>query len=301
MSTPLTGTLIRPRTLSALLDGPAGPARPVVVEVTASSLGRRTRADHDAGHVPGAVVLDLDADLAAPPGPGGRHPLPDARLLQSALRRIGVRRDSWVVVLDHGDGSIAARAWWLLRWAGLAADRAAVLDGGWAAWVRDGLPVTAGATTAEPGDVEVRPGAMPVLDADGAVAVVAAGGALVDARAPARFRGETEPLDPVAGHIRGARNVPATELVGADGHWLPPEVIAERLGGLGVRAGAPVGAYCGSGVTAAALVLAAEYAGLRGAAEPVPLFVGSWSSWCADPDRPVAVGPAGADHLRSRP
>lgn len=301
MPAPLPSPLISAAQLSALLAGPAGPHRPIVVDVVATTVGRRSRADHDAGHVPGARPLDLDAELAAPPGPAGRHPLPDAPALQVALRRAGVGSESRVVVYDHGDGSIAARAWWLLRWAGVAADRVAVLDGGWAGWVRSGSPVGIEVSAVEPGDIEVRPGAMPVLAADGAVAVVEAGGALLDARAAVRFRGEAEPLDPVAGRIPGARNAPATELAGADGLWLTPLTLAERLGALGVGPGAPVGAYCGSGVTAAALVLAAEYAGLRSPSEPVALFVGSWSSWCAEPDRPVAVGPEGADRLRSRP
>jgi thiosulfate/3-mercaptopyruvate sulfurtransferase len=303
---PVARPLLPPAELAARLAGP-GPV-PVVLDVRWTlSAARRPgdppsgRADHDAGHVPGAVHLDLDTDLAGPPrsgpgGTGGRHPLPTAAHLQAALRRAGVREGSEVVVHDGGDGTAAARAWWLLRWAGVPADRVAVLDGGWAAWTAGGHPVTAEPSRPEPGDVVVRPGALPVLDADGAAAVVAGGGVLVDARAAVRFRGEAEPVDPVAGRVPGAVNLPATDLTGADGRWPAPAVLRERLVALGLGADRPEGAYCGSGVTAAAIVLAAEHAGLPA----VPLYVGSWSDWCADPARPVAHGPGpGADRLGS--
>jgi thiosulfate/3-mercaptopyruvate sulfurtransferase len=251
------------------------------------------REEYEAGHVPGSAYLDLDADLAGPPGPAGRHPLPDPQRLQEVLRAAGIQAGSHVVVLDHGDMTMAGRAWWLLRWAGLPAGRVQVLDGGWAAWTAQGLPVTAEPSRPVPGDVEVRPGGMPVLDADGAAALVAAGGVLMDARSGPRYRGETEPIDPVAGHVPGAVNLPVTDLLGPDGYWPSPAELAARLAGLGGGAGAPVGAYCGSGVTAAALVLAAEHAGQAGhAADPVALYVGSWSNWTADPGRPVATGAA---------
>lgn len=303
---PVARPLLPPAELAARLAGP-DPV-PVVLDVRWTlSAARRPgdppsgRADHDAGHVPGAVHLDLDTDLAGPPrsgpgGTGGRHPLPTAGHLQDALRRAGVREDSEVVVHDGGDGTAAARAWWLLRWAGVPADRVAVLDGGWAAWTAGGHPVTAEPSRPEPGDVVVRPGALPVLDAEGAAAVVAAGGVLVDARAAVRFRGEAEPVDPVAGRVPGAVNLPATDLTGPDGRWPAPAVLRERLAALGLGADRPEGAYCGSGVTAAAIVLAAEHAGLPA----VPLYVGSWSDWCADPARPVAQGPGpGPDRLGS--
>ncbi len=289
--------LIRPAGLAALLTPPDPPAtiddptaRPVVLDVRWRLIGPPARANHDAGHIPGAVHLDVDTELAGPPrsgpgGSGGRHPLPAPDRLQEALRRAGVRPDSTVVVHDDGDGSVAARAWWLLRWAGLPAERALVLDGGFAAWRSGGFPVTAEPSRPEPGDVVVRPGGMPVLDADGAAAVVAAGGVLVDARAGARFRGETEPVDPVAGRVPGAVNLPATEIA-PDG-WPEPAALRERLTALGLGNGGAEGAYCGSGVTAATVVLAAEHAGLP----RVPLYVGSWSDWCADPERPVARGP----------
>ncbi|MDN5931006.1 MAG: sulfurtransferase [Pseudonocardia sp.] len=290
-----TRPLVRPADLAAALQAPAGAERPVVIDVrhppVAGPGGPPGREEYEAGHVPGSVYLDLDADLAGPPGSAGRHPLPDPQRLQEVLRTAGIRAGSHVVVLDHGDMTMAGRAWWLLRWAGLPAERVRVLDGGWAAWTAQGLPVTAEPSRPVPGDVEVRQDGMPVLAADGAAALVAAGGVLMDARSGPRYRGETEPIDPVAGHVPGAVNLPVTDLLGPDGYWPPPAELAARLAELGVGAGAPVGAYCGSGVTAAALVLAAEHSGLAGpATDPVALYVGSWSNWTADPGRPVATG-----------
>ncbi|WP_219413432.1 sulfurtransferase [Pseudonocardia nigra] len=284
--------LIPPHELAALLTADDPAHRPVVLDVRHRLGGPPGRPDHDAAHLPGAVFLDIDTDLSDPPGPAGRHPLPAADRLQAALRGAGVRDGSRVVAHDDGNGSVAARAWWLLRWAGLPADRVAVLDGGYAGWVAAGLPTTAEPSRPEPGDVTVRPGGMPVVDADGA-AELGRTGVLLDARAAARYRGEVEPVDPRAGHIPGARNAPATELVGPDGHWLPPQVLAQRFAGLGFGADvADVGAYCGSGVTAAALVLAAEYAGVRPPSRPIALYTGSWSNWSADPQRPAATGAA---------
>jgi thiosulfate/3-mercaptopyruvate sulfurtransferase len=243
------------------------------------------RAAYDAGHLPGAVFLDLDADLAGQPGTGGRHPLPDQEKLQAVLRRSGVRAGHPVIVYDAGGApptGAAARAWWILRWAGLADVR--VLDGGYAAWVAAGGPVTQAEPTPAPGDVTVEAGRLPVVDAAGAQAV-AAGGVLLDARVPARFRGETEPVDPIAGHIPGARNLPAAETVDASGRLHPPVLLRGRFSDLGVRDDQPLAAYCGSGVTAAQTVLALTVAGFRPA-----LYAGSWSEWITDPSRPVATG-----------
>jgi thiosulfate/3-mercaptopyruvate sulfurtransferase len=288
--------LIAPADLAALLDG-ARP--PVVLDVRWRLGGPPGRADHEAGHVPGAVFVDLDAELAGPPGAGGRHPLPGPPALQEVLRRAGVGEGSAVVAYDDDSGTVAARAWWLLRWAGVPADRVAVLDGGFRAWVAERLPVTATPSRPAPGDVVVHPGGMPVVDAD-AAAELARHGVLLDARAGARYRGETEPVDARAGHIPGARNAPATEHLGPDGRWLPPTALARCYGARGVtpvdgrtdreNGSAEVGAYCGSGVNAAAVVLALEYSGLRPAALPAALYPGSWSEWSADPRRPVATG-----------
>jgi thiosulfate/3-mercaptopyruvate sulfurtransferase len=267
-----------------LTDELARPLPPTVLDVrwTLTSGGRSS---YDAGHLPGAVFVDLDADLAGPPGAGGRHPLPDPATLQAALRRAGVRAGHPVVVYDAGGGAptgAAARAWWVLRWAGLTDVR--VLDGGYAAWVAAGGPTTRDEPRPAPGDVAVVPGSLPVVDADGA-ARVAAGGVLLDARVPARFRGEAEPVDPVAGHIPGAVNQPAAETVDGDGRLRTPARLRAGFADLGVREDRPVAAYCGSGVTASQTVLALAVAGFDPA-----LYVGSWSQWITDPDRPVATG-----------
>jgi len=283
--------LLAPARLAELLADPDSARRPVVLDVRWRLGAPSARPDHDAAHIPGAVFLDMDTDLADPPGPAGRHPLPSVERLQSALRRAGVRDGSLVVAHDDAQGVQAARAWWLLRWAGFAAGRVAVLDGGFRGWLEAGLPTTAEPSRPAPGDVTLRPGGMPVLDADEAAAL-ATSGVLLDARAPERYRGEHEPVDPKAGHIPGARNAPATDVLGADGRWLPPASLAEWLGGLAESGEGEVGAYCGSGATAAALVLAAEHAGFRSPERPIGLYVGSWSNWSADPQRPVATGAA---------
>jgi len=301
-SSSLSGPLVGVPELAAEIAG--GAASPVVLDVRHRLGGPPSLPDYLAAHIPGAVFVDLDADLADPPGPAGRHPLPDPQRLQAVLRAAGISAASRVVAYDDGNGLAAVRAWWLLRWAGLPAAQVAVLDGGWAAWQQAGEPVSTQVPSPEPGDVVVVPGSMPTVDADEA-ARVGREGVLVDARAAARYRGESEPIDPVAGHVPGAHNVPVLEFAGADGRWLPPAELAERFAGVDVAAdlhsgaapvagpdgGRPVAAYCGSGVTAAALVLAAERAGLRPPEHPLPLYPGSWSNWVADPRRPVATGP----------
>ncbi len=283
-----TSPLIAAERLAALLTDGAE-ADVVILDVRWRLGGPPGRPDHDAAHIPGAVFVDLDTELADPPGPGGRHPLPNPARLQAALRRAGVRADSVVVAYDDGNGAVAARAWWLLRWSGFPADRVAVLDGGWAGWVADGLPTTAEPSRPSEGDVVVRPGAMPVLDAD-AAAELARSGVLLDARAAPRYRGETEPVDPQAGHIPGARNLPATDIAGPDGRVLAPAELARRFAEQGATSATPIAAYCGSGVNAAALVLGAEHAGVRPPEHPVALYAGSWSQWSSDPNRPVATG-----------
>ncbi|GAA3037954.1 sulfurtransferase [Actinokineospora globicatena] len=259
---------------------------PVLLDVRWRLGGPPGREDYAAGHLPGAVFLDLDTDLAAPPGDGGRHPLPRPDDLQAALRAAGVRTGHPVVVYDADNGSVAARAWWLLRWAGH--NDVAVLDGGYAAWVADDGESSTVVPSPEPGDVEVRAGAMPVLDADEAAAL-AVDGVLLDARAPERYRGEVEPIDPRAGHVPGAVNAPFSGHTGPDGRWLAPTELANHFADLGVD-GRPVGAYCGSGVTASSVVLALEVAGVTSPDNPAALYAGSWSHWSRDPNRPAATG-----------
>ena len=249
------------------------------------------------GHLPGAVFVDLDTDLSGPPGSGGRHPLPTAADFEAAMRRLGVRSEYPVVVYDDGDSTIAARAWWTLRYFGH--DQVRVLDGGFRAWAAAGRPVTVDDPDVAPGDFTATPGQLPVLDAAGAAAL-ARSGVLLDARAGERYRGEVEPVDPAAGHIPGAVSAPTAANVGPDGRFLPPDQLRRRFEGLGISVGRPgepgqpgqpgvlaldVGAYCGSGVTAAHEVLALDLAGV-----PASLYVGSWSGWTADPSRPVATG-----------
>jgi thiosulfate/3-mercaptopyruvate sulfurtransferase len=228
------------------------------------------------------VFVDLEADLASPPGAGGRHPLPDPAAFQAAMRRAGVRRRSPVVVYDAADATSAARAWWLLRYFGH--DDVRVLDGGFRAWTEAGLPVVTDVPAPEPGDFVARPGGMPLLDAD-AAAALATDGVLLDARAAERYRGEVEPIDPVAGHVPGAVSAPTSGNVDASGRFLPAASLRERFAALGAGGSRPVGAYCGSGVTAAQVVLALEVAGV-----PAALYAGSWSDWITDPARPVATG-----------
>jgi thiosulfate/3-mercaptopyruvate sulfurtransferase len=261
----------------------AGADPPTVIDVRWQLGGPPGIDDYRHSHIPGAAFLDLDAELCGAPGPGGRHPLPDVALLQTALRQAGVRAGNPVVAYDAGDMQAAARLWWTLRWAGHNAVQ--VLDGGYAAWVAANRPVESGEPTPTPGDFTVQPGQLRVLDAEQA-AQLARAGVLLDARIAPRFRGEMEPIDRVAGHIPGAVNLPAARLVRPDGRLLSATALRDVFREAGVRAGEPVGAYCGSGVTAAQTVLALHVAGFDDAA----LYVGSWSHWVTDPARPVAAG-----------
>ncbi|TDB74727.1 sulfurtransferase [Micromonospora sp. KC721] len=273
--------LVEPDRLAAEL---AQPDPPTLLDVRWRLAGPPGRDDYALGHLPGGVFVDLDTALCGPPGTAGRHPLPDPPALQTALRAAGVRAGHPVVVYDGGDGMAAARAWWTLRWAGHRQVR--LLHGGWPAWTAAGLPTSTETPDPALGDVTVRPGALAVLDADGAARLAAADeGVLLDVRTAPRYRGETEPIDPVAGHVPGAVNLPAPEYV-TEGRFPSAETLRARFAAAGVTADAPVGAYCGSGVTAAQAVLALHLAGRPDAA----LYVGSWSNWVADPDRPVATG-----------
>ncbi|MDC0772044.1 sulfurtransferase [Streptomyces sp. HD] len=238
------------------------------------------RKAYEAGHIPGAVYVDLDRELASTPGSRGRHPLPDLAGFGAAMRRSGVSSGTPVIVYDGGQGWAAARAWWLLRWTGHPEVR--VLDGGLPTW--EG-PLETSVPTPAAGDFEPVPGATGLLDADDAAAL-ARSGVLLDARAGERYRGEVEPIDPVGGHIPGALSAPTNDNVAADGRFLPAEELAARFKTLGASEGTDVGVYCGSGVSGAHEVLALAVAGI-----PAALYVGSWSEWSSDPSRPVAVGP----------
>lgn len=241
-----------------------------------------------AGHIPGARYADLDADLSSPIRPdSGRHPLPDPQHFAATLGRWGVTPHSTVIAYDAGNSAMAAsRLWWLLRWVGHG--RVAVLDGGLAEWQRRGLPLSTEPVSAEDA------GAYPLqlsdelwLDAAAVQQALEAGDCLIDARAPARFSGEVEPVDPVAGHIPGAVNLPLEGNLDAAGCFLPPAVLRERfLTALAGRGAERAIHSCGSGVTACHNLLAMEAAGLTGSR----LYAGSWSEWIRDPNRPVTRG-----------
>lgn len=269
-------SLVPPRRLAEL-------DRPVLLDVRWRLGGPPGREEYLRGHLPGAVYVDLETDLADPPGPRGRHPLPDTERFQAAMRRCGVRADRPVVVYDDAAGTSAARCWWLLRYHGHP--RTAVLDGGLAAWLAQGGAQETTEVVPPPGDFVARPGAMPVVDADGA-ARVAREGVLVDARAPERFRGEVEPVDPVAGHVPGAVNVPTSANLDAHGGFKDARALTAVYETAGVMPGREVAVYCGSGVTAAHDVLALDALGLSAA-----LYPGSWSEWVHGGGRPVATGP----------
>ena len=232
------------------------------------------RAAYEQGHLPGAVYVSLEDELSDHAVAGrGRHPLPSGRNIEAAARRWGVRQGVPVVVYDDWNRAGSARAWWVLTAAGIRGVR--ILDGGLSAWTGS---LETGAVTPDPGDVTVRhddlyAGALPTLTAEQA----AVADVLLDARAPERFRGEVEPVDPVAGHIPGAKNMPSTKLLSDDGRFLPDIDIDLDLAADGV--------YCGSGVTASVVIAALAAAGVDAA-----LYPGSWSEWCSDPTRSVETG-----------
>ena len=249
---------------------------------------------HAQRHLPGAIHIDLDGDLAAPKQAGagrGRHPLPDPDAFASRLRQRGFADDLAVVAYDSAGGMYAARLWWMLRWLGHGAVQ--VLNGGLDAWVAAGGALSAGALAAAPpataaGPFTRRPFLVTQVDFAGLLANLGRPPRLiVDARAPDRFRGENETLDPVGGHIPGAVNRFFRDNLAPDGCFKPAEQLrTEWLALLAGRAPAAVVAQCGSGVTACHNLLALEAAGLPGAA----LYPGSWSEWCAQPHAPVAIG-----------
>lgn len=246
------------------------------------------RADYRAAHIPGAVYAHLDDDLSGPivPGVTGRHPLPDPAVLAATFGRWGVADGVQVVAYDDAGGAMAARLWWLLRW--LGHDAVAVLDGGWTAWQDGKYPTQSGDEACPPAPFVPRPRPDRLADAATVDAMRAdAGSRLLDARAAIRFRGEVEPIDPVAGHVPGALSAPFSENLTSDGRFADRDALAARFRALtgGVPAERVVH-MCGSGVTACHNALATVHAGLG---EP-RVYVGSWSEWITDPDRPIAEG-----------
>ncbi|MCV7380911.1 sulfurtransferase [Mycobacterium alsense] len=275
---PRDAVLITAAELAALID--AGD-RPAILDVRWRLDHPDGRAAYLEGHLPGAVYVSLEDELSDHTVTGrGRHPLPSGPSLQAAARRWGISDGDVVVVYDDWNRAGSARAWWVLTAAGLEDVR--ILDGGLSAWRATGRSLDTGPVEPPPGNVTVPhddlyAGAKPTLTAERVGEVT-----LLDARAPERFRGDVEPLDPVAGHIPGARNLPSGAVLSSDGTFLGGEAL-DRL--LPDRAGG-VGVYCGSGVTAAIAIAALAAAGREAA-----LYPGSWSEWCSDPARPVARGP----------
>jgi thiosulfate/3-mercaptopyruvate sulfurtransferase len=257
----------------------------VVADVRFYLDGRSTLDAYVAGHLPGAVYVDLGRDLSTPgAATEGRHPLPSPTDFAAAMGRLGVGDDDVVVAYDDSGGGTAGRLVWMLRATG---HDAALLDGGLAAWpgpLATGPPALRSSVT-----FAARPWpAAALIDADAVAALAASSSAAVlDARAADRYRGENEPVDPRAGHVPGAVNAPwQGNIDPATGRFLAPAALRARFEALGVRAGEPVVAYCGSGVSACANLVALERAGITGAR----LYVASWSGWSADPDRPAATG-----------
>jgi len=286
-ATPIFTTLIEPAVLAAHLQDPSWVVLDCRHDLVNLAAGRDAYA---AGHIPGALFADIETELSgakrAPDGAfRGRHPLPEKEAFIELLRAWGVNDDTQVVAYDAHGGMFAARLWWMLRWVGHAA--VAVLDGGLPAWQSAGQPVTSDASPARArGSVQARAALATAVDVDAVLHNVEHGGrTVVDARAPDRFRGENETIDPVGGHIPGARNRFFKDNLQPDGRFKSPEQLKAELG---VAVGDPQAAImqCGSGVTACHNLLALEVAGMPGAA----LYPGSWSEWSADPKRAVATG-----------
>jgi thiosulfate/3-mercaptopyruvate sulfurtransferase len=270
-------------TAQALREELASTGPPAVLDVRWTLAEPDGRAAHSAGHLPGAVYVDLETELAGPPtAEDGRHPLPSLDVLVEAARRWGLRRGQAVVAYDDAGGTTAARAWWVLRWAGVRSVR--LLDGGLRAWLAAGGSIETGPVTPAPGDVTLSGKMLPVIKTD-EVAWWPERGALLDARASERYRGEVEPIDPRAGHIPGAVSAPTDENLTPDGRFRSADELRARFEGLGVARASYSAVYCGSGVTACHEIVAMASVGL-----PAVLYPGSWSQWSADPSRPVATG-----------
>ena len=283
---PEYGPLISTAALASLIDAGGCRLLDCRFDLFAPERGRES---YLAGHLPGAVYADLEHDLSGPiTAVSGRHPLPAPAALAGRLGEWGIRNTDLVVAYDAGSGAMAARAWWLLRWIGH--ERVALLDGGHAAWTREGRRLSMAVAVRTPVVFE----ASTLPDRVASTAEVAAGVAsgtgplLVDAREAPRFRGEAEPIDAVAGHVPGAVNFPVSQSLEPDGRWRPPaDLRAAWQKVLGDAPERPWIAMCGSGVTACHLVVSAVLAGFQAP----PLYAGSWSEWIRDRQRPVATGP----------
>lgn len=275
-------TLVAPDTLRERLDDPLWRVVDCRFRLDQPDEGRTL---YLTSHVPGAVYADLDRDLAAPPRPDeGRHPLPDLERFRATLGRWGIGEGVQVVCYDDSGGALAARLWWMLRY--LGHESVALLDGGWQAWLARDYPTASGEESVRAATFhgEPRPEMVASLDEVARLVEAGEGERLIDARDERRYRGEIEPIDPVAGHIPGARNRPYARNLDDAGRLREPSVLADEFRAtLGERAPGDAIVYCGSGVSACHNLLAMEHAGLGGAR----LFIPSWSGWSANPDRPV--------------
>ncbi len=292
-----TGPLIEARDLDRWIATSESP--PMVIDVR-WRLGRgvdANRSEYLTGHIPGAGFVDLETALAGHPrgdGVGGRHPLPDGASATEAFRSVGITADRPVVFYDGASSLAAARAWWVLQFFGK--HDVYVLNGGYAAWLSAGLPSADGSASVDPGNIDLVPGGRLSLGADDVAAYVPDASAstssllsrvLIDARAPERYRGDVEPMDPIAGHIPGALSIATLGTLRDNGSF-DPAAMHRRLDELGIDETTEVALYCGSGVQAAHLALAIEVAQ---PGRPAPaVYVGSWSDWVNDPSRPVATG-----------
>ena len=271
-------------TVDELAEALASDNAPILLDVRWTLGGPDGLDEYRKGHIPGAVFVDFEHELSAPSEPtAGRHPLPSREQLQTAAQRWGINDRADAVVVYDGNGNLSsARAWWLLRWAGMTDVR--LLDGALPVWEATGHAISTDEVTPSPGTVELTSGAVRTISLE-EVEDFTTRGILLDARAPERFRGEEEPYDPKAGHIPGARSAPTRENLDADGRFLAPEELLARFKSLGVDGSRPVAVYCGSGVTAAHEIAALEIAeGYR-----TVLYPGSWSQW-SNHDLPVVKG-----------
>lgn len=287
----MSDLLIDPAELADLLAAEDPEERPVLLDIRWSlgSTPEDDRAEYVAGHLPGAAFVPLVPGLSAVPSEdrrGGRHPMPRLADAQEAFRATGVTDIRPVVVYDSANSLAASRAWWLLRFFGK--DEVRVLDGGYAAWQAAGLPTETGEVQVERGDIVLTPGGRRLLDADGLEHYLDRH-QVVDSRPADRFRGDNETVDPVAGHIPGAISIPALKNVDESGRFLPPDDLEMRFTARGIRPDKRTAIYCGSGIQATHMALAMEIAEV-GVYDPA-VYIGSWSDWISDPERPIATGP----------
>lgn len=273
-------TLVSPEDLAEHLNDPAWVIVDCRFSLEDTDSGRRA---YQGAHIPGAVYAHLDEDLSGPPVTDhGRHPLPAPEALRALFGRLGIDEGKQVVAYDNVGGIVAARLWWMLRY--MRHEAAAVLDGGWTAWQEGGNPTTAGVEENDPASFKGEPRREWLMLAEDVEAGTS--GALIDARTPERFRGEEEPLDPVAGRIPGAVNYPYGRNLGEEGRFLPPEQLRQQLEAVLEEADPEATVhYCGSGVSACQNLLAQAHAGLP----PGRLYAGSWSDWITDTERPVVT------------